>query len=94
MKVRFHHCHVQQEAPGRHRIINKHLEDALKSGQIAGHKADPFLPSVRGVTVCILEDDDKNEIVRGYSFCSWQDRWNRAKGRLISEGRARKNLRA
>ena len=47
---------------------------------------------VKAVTVCHLEDEDGEIVAEGMAFCSLKDQFSRKKGRLISEGRARKAL--
>ena len=47
----------------------------------------------KGFTMCSLTLDNKKETeINGFSFCSGLDPFNKAKGRLIAEGRARKVL--
>jgi len=40
------------------------------------------------VTLCVLEDGDRNEVCRGYAFCSEKDNFSRAEGRERAEKRA------
>lgn len=46
------------------------------------------LPFARAVTICVIEDDDRNELARGYAFCSRDDQFNKRVGREIAFGRA------
>lgn len=77
------------------------LNDAYNLGQIdsydrqSGYDIDVFFSDAampNGVTVCIIEDQDRRELARGYSFCGPSDQFNKAIGRKISLNRALREL--
>lgn len=94
MKPRFHHRHYNTPAEAlRDPVILSHLSRAVALGQISLHQPGNDYPTVTGVTVCYLEDPDTRQILStGYAFCGATDQFDRAKGRRIAEGRARKGL--
>ena len=69
--------------------IENALNEAFKAGQIRAHST-MGLPdiSVEGVTVCFLEDEDRNIVSTGYAFCSVNDQFNKERGRNVSLSRA------
>ncbi len=67
---------------GKHFQIERYGRHDKKLGRLGA------LPFARAVTICIIEDDDRNELTRGYAFCSPEDQFNRRVGRMIAYGRA------
>lgn len=69
------------------------IEDAMSRGQIKRYerqdgKGSANLPLARAFSMCIIEDDNKNELARGYAFCSELDYFSKKVGRAKSFGRA------
>lgn len=69
------------------------IEDALSRGQVKRYECRDSsrmgrLPFACGFTVCIIENDDREELARGYAFCSELDMFSRRYGRAKAYGRA------
>ncbi len=47
----------------------------------------------KAITVCSIEDEKRNTVAKGYSFCSQLDQFSRPRGRSLSFSRAREVLR-
>ena len=57
-------------------------------GQTKLYHGKRYPTLVKGVTVCVLENDDHEQVAVGYAFCSRRDQFCKAIGRQIAEGRA------
>ncbi len=72
--------------------------DAVKDAEAKGMLRQYWGPSKKmqfnpkGCTVCIIENDDRIELARGYAFCSSKDNYSKAIGRAIALGRAKVEL--
>ena len=75
--------HAQDNEDGR---LDESLDEAIRLGQVKEHVIDG--PIVVGATRCYLEDENRKVVAVGYAFCSWEDQFNKAKGRQISLSRA------
>ena len=60
------------------------------SGMTINELVDPRLISttLNGATVCHIENDQREVLATGYSFCSEEDQFNKKLGRQIALGRA------
>lgn len=75
--------------------LNESIDRAHKMNQInllrqRGNKGvDSInLKSIHNFTVCVIEDENRNEIARGYAFCSNKDQFSKKFGRMVAKGRA------
>lgn len=48
----------------------------------------PNSAGIHAATVCFIEDEDRNVVATGYSFCSASDQFNKKLGRQIAFNRA------
>lgn len=87
MRATFHHVTQQNADPQELADIT---ELAFVEGQCRAHALR--MPEIKAATVCYLLDDENRVVSRGYSLCSTKDQFEKRKGRLIAEGRARKAL--
>ena len=91
MKIKFHHR--KPDNPSTDLPLQLALHHANELGQIQRHNKSLELPTAVAATMCYFEDDDRNRLAVGYAFCSQKDQFSKKRGRMIAEGRARKQLR-
>lgn len=92
MKTTFYHMHIDHPKATKFTRagITQAYADAMARRQVRGHALADHVPSLRGVTVCVVySEDGVTELRRGFAFCSWNDQFCRRTGRLIAQGRAR-----
>lgn len=104
--ARYHHVRIGHEE--WHNRLLECLTNAINFGQIDIHACDKryleksslhnvfsdyYAPLVfNGATICEIENESREIIARGYSFCSANDQFNKKVGRQIAFGRAKKEL--
>ena len=89
MKAKFHHRRFEMEEEA---LSDPNFVAAVIHARPLGQIPDTT-PKATAVTICHLEDTSHNRLATGYSFCSNSDQFSKKRGRTISEGRARKQLR-
>jgi len=87
---KYHHARRERDGNKYHLRLAAAVLWAVTHGQIKQHRG--WLASAAqassAFTLCILEDDDGNEVARGYAFCGDKEQFCRATGRSIALGRA------
>jgi hypothetical protein len=71
------------------------VEEAKRFGQIKKYRSRKNVQTVyygNGFTVCHVEDENRNVLVTGYSFCGPLDQFNKKVGRHIAIGRGMREL--
>jgi len=66
------------------------MQYAIDHEQIKSYAKELPLPVPRGLTICLLENENMEPVAIGYAFCSTQDNFCRKIGRQISLSRATK----
>ena len=100
MKTFYHHIRRENFKGNWVDHLYSQIEKAFKNNQINMIRNRGDKPSrtiqpqkITACTICVIEDDSRNEIARGYAFCSSADQFSRKRGRQIAEGRAMKMAR-
>ena len=88
-------CHDGDEAFELYQTVRDCLKDAEVRGQVSstytyrtGGSEETDTPLVNGVTMCVIEDENRTEMARGYAFCSENDNFCKREGRNKALGRA------
>lgn len=105
MKVRYFHCRAPELDESTDTLdaeeilfvkrLEEAVEDATKRGQIKEHRRPRFFDNIDLIdafTMAVIEDDDRNELARGYAFCGPGDQFCRKTGRMIALNRAKAEL--
>jgi len=93
----FHNRSTDKTGPNNPRSFTEQLNEAIrravKMDQIKlvgendrNYKKTLDPSKINAFTVCVIEDDKRNELARGYSFCTVQ--FSREEGRELSKERA------
>jgi hypothetical protein len=90
LNARFFHNFNERESFNPSRLYA--CEDAAEALEQIKKHAHKRHRIITGVTVCILEDDEKRELGVGYAFCSFEDQFNKRRGRIISQLRAERDF--
>ncbi len=106
-KIRYKHI-LRNNGDPRWQDLDLFLQKALDSKNIKPYKTlgnqlykNPFIDlplsenlifTIKGLTICTIEDSNRNILASGYSVCSSKDNFNRKIGRSIAKQRAFKNL--
>lgn len=104
-RLQFRHIHFGQDigVEACAERLTDVFREAFKAGQVKlhayyeEHDDEMFTPciiaiSLNGATVCYVEDEDRNVLSTGYSFCSVNDQFDKKRGRQIAMGRALRGL--
>lgn len=92
-KVRFQHAHFNQwprkfTVDEIKAIIEENYYDAALIEQVDRAQGLFSAWKFNGCTKCLVEDESRNVVAKGYSFCSHKDQFSKKIGRKIAMNRA------